>query len=470
MTQLAENLIQNTISGTAEQKHQKTVLLRNWLSAALTSRGVIVLAFALYLLAGPVPRDSDVVATVLSFCLLALLALLAAAAVFGGLQLSHMLSIRLFWEKSAADEELLALRPVRMVGRLPRFRLPPLFRLSVRIHFSHAGVATAFHRISGSPAAESLIIEDLTFPHRGEWQVSRIDFACGDCLGFCSFEWEMRPEDGSAGVLISPASFSIDSLPVLSSCSRSGDELEDRHERRGEHFDLKQYHPSDGIKKILWKIFARRGELISRHPERAMSPEGEVVLFCLAAASEDHVCSAMLSYLRYCLELDLQVFAGCEGAGCGQAARTLEDCRALLIESVWETGGNTAEPVLKDLNALLKSCAEALPSARLERLVIFTSPQRLASRSGFEQLIRCGELLEAAGIMPVFFTVCRPGFKPESAAGPGPKRARLIPRIAAGLWNLLFSRDEEAAESTQFEFYPQFVNTCAGRNWEFVLR
>jgi len=101
-----------------------------------------------------------------------------------------------------------------------------------------------------------------------------------------------------------------DSVPVLTSSYRAGDLISDANERRGDPFDLKPYHPSDGIKKILWKVYAKTGELISRHPEQSMTPEGQVFIFSVNNVEDDHVCGAALDYTKKLEDLSLDVFSG----------------------------------------------------------------------------------------------------------------------------------------------------------------
>ena len=86
--------------------------------------------------------------------------------------------------------------------------------------------------------------------------------------------------------------------------------------------------------------------------------------------------------------------------------------------------------------------------------------------AGLEQLVKCGELLNAAGIAPVYFMVNQPGVPPENFARTKPPE-HAIPgwHMGAGLRNLLF---QPATTSGQIsvKYYSEFINTCAGRNWE----
>ena len=69
------------------------------------------------------------------------------------------------------------------------------------------------------------------------------------------------------------------------------------------------------MKRILWKTYAKSGQLVVRRPEPAVIPEGEVAVYLVAGADEDHVAGALLGYLNQLEESRVVVLFGTDGFG-----------------------------------------------------------------------------------------------------------------------------------------------------------
>lgn len=55
----------------------------------------------------------------------------------------------------------------------------------------------------------------------------------------------------------------------------------------GERADMRAYAPGDPIKFILWKVFARTGDLVLRAPERAFSPAKQTTAYLVAGKGDE---------------------------------------------------------------------------------------------------------------------------------------------------------------------------------------
>ena len=151
----------------------------------------------------------------------------------------------------------------------------------------------------------------------------------------------------------------------------------------GEQFDIKPYHPSDGIKRILWKVFAKRGELVARHPEQAVTPEGHVIGVILTTRASDDLAAWVLHYFQDLRELNISYEVGCLGMGEQPLARSPEELADLLISSAFhsplEITQNDREQVVYNLDKTAGST-----DIQSTTIALFVSDMQLRS----EQMIR----------------------------------------------------------------------------------
>lgn len=200
---------------------------------------------------------------------------------------------------------------VRVILSIEGARILPFFSLDIALQFEHEGASPALVRVSGFARGERHAHLDIVFPHRGSWDIHTIQCALRDVTGLSHYTWRIPL---TTAITVAPPSASDSRLPVLSSTQRPGEMMIDIFNRQGEPFDIKSYHPSDGVKKIVWKAFAKRGELLSRHPEASMTPEGFVVMLVIAGCEGDPACAQAIAYTHSLSQLNLEIIASCEGA------------------------------------------------------------------------------------------------------------------------------------------------------------
>ncbi len=427
----------------------------------LTARGLILLLFLLYLLKGPVFAEADIVAAVLAFSLL--LVLLAAA--LATLVCGHLIrrgsavaivpSFQLQAGQNRIESKDLTVFTIRVEG----CSIPPLFQMTLKLRFAHGNLLLPTHLLKGRPRGDRLITQPLRFPHRGVWEVSEAELTFGDQLGLTSLRWTIKSDLISQPFEVFPPRLSSTRLPVLCSCFRPGEDVIDTKERQGEPFDLKRYHPSDGMRKIAWKLFARSGVLMSRHPEPAASPEGQVAIFCLAAPEEDQVCSSAAAYMRELESRDLRILFACQGME-DAAVLSAEEAEKAMVESAWRASGLQGAALNRALSKFLDRVREELRGGHLERVLIFTAADRLENPRGTAILTDLGDLLENRGIKPAFFLIGEPRSKSGAAA-----------RSSAGnglLQRWFFISTGEVSSPRKTSHSPDFLNTSVRKHWAVV--
>jgi hypothetical protein len=429
----------------------------------LTARGFCILFFSLYLIAGPSWNANDVIATVVGYSLFFILTGFALTTFVQSIDFRERLRAKLSAElfdvhaSGSGHARPIAKLPTRMVVTTTPAALVPLSMLSLEVRFASPGVKTAKHLITGRSPSPRTLVEDITFPHRGRWNIASLSLAVGDMWGLTRVTWEDSASTSGLSIEVRPAGQADAHVPVISSAVRTGDAIADLLDRQGDPYDLKQYNPADGMKRILWKVFAKRGELISRMPERAVTPEGQVVCFIAADASGDQVCSEAIRYAQGIAELDLQFWGGCVGNGPRGAARSAEELEQLLIDSVWETQNASSQSAGADLQRLLTQVKGTMQHSRVDKVLILISQARITDEVSTSWHTDLGNLLEKDGITPVFVPL-----------GEQLHARRTQSMLSRAEKLFLYTSQEEAVSDTAF--FKRFLGICAGRGWEVIMQ
>ena len=406
---------------------------------------MIALLLMLYLLIGPISGSADIISASLTYAFLMVLGCITVVGMALGLLLRRGLALSVLPPEGLASSR----EDVRVFLSLQGARILPFYFLDLEIDFEHSGASPALVRISGLAPTERRVYIDLTFPHRGSWDIRGVRCTLRDVTGLIKYSW-LIPQQ--TGVSVAPPAAHDSHLPVLSSTQRPGEMLVDIFNRQGEPFDIKSYHPSDGVKKIVWKAFAKRGELLSRHPEASMTPEGFVVMLVIAGAEGDAACAQALAYTESLSRLNLEIIASCEGALSRAPAHSPEALRELLIDSVWD-----ADPthLQRDAAGLLDYCSQLSPGITVKKLLLFTSAERVASSDQSKAVQELAMWLSNQGIEPVFCLTA-----PTTLASP-PTRSKVM-RLA----DLLIAPKESTSPEVSALAYNHFLSSCLHQQWE----
>lgn len=418
----------------------------------LTLQSYLLIAFCCYLLSGPVPVSSDIICASLAWGLLATIGIIAAITTVHALRIKKLLtSVELF----LPEESLLAQQSARHVLSFPALRLLPGALLECELDFVHHFTGSTQVRLHGSWNTQRRVPFDLTFPHRGNWDIHGIRCRVGDLSGFIRVSWTI-PQQTS--VTVSPSIPNDTNLPLVSSTQRPGDLTPDTVHRYGDPFDIKPYHPSDGMKKIVWKAYAKSGQLLSRHPEPSMTPEGFVAICVLARPEDDVVCGAALAYVEALIELKLEILVGCEGHNGRDLGTDVASAKTLLIDSVWDATNANEIVRVADLQAIIDHCSDGDSRITLRKIVIFCSGSRVSEHDDAHRILSHAAWLEAQGIEPIFFLT-----QPEAFV------RRDTPRLSEKLRGLFVEPDEQLASLPSPSAYKGFLTTCAARQWEVFI-
>jgi hypothetical protein len=419
----------------------------------LTTRALLILAGVAYLFVFPIRNDADIVAAVLAFSALGLVLGAFLFVLLSGLRIKSRLRVSLVPPAIGPtdDVSIVARRDVRFIMVASQAYIPPCLSLVLKFHTPDAPHMLPLVALDGTHHGDQRFPLDVRFPHRGEYRVTEVQCELRDRAGLTRFSWSIPHEQLLKVAPITPADSSI---PPMSSLCRPGDLVTDVHNRRGELFDLKPYHPADGMKKIVWKIFAKSGQLLSRHPEPAMTPEGQVLLFVFARAEDDVTAGEAIAFCRKLDELQLDLFLGCEGMTPAPCAQSPSEARELLIQSAFRSTAISRTQLSNELEAVLSAPPKDGGSdARISRLIVFLGPGRVASDGDRATILALLDSLVARGIEPV---LCIPeqGASVRVGSLMGARLARLFVAPRAG------------DTVTRPDHSSMFLQESAQRRWE----
>lgn len=417
----------------------------------LTNRSIVILVLLIYLLTGPVGTSTDIVSASLAYALLVFIVLITAAVWIQGAILHRTLSVAVFPPAAPASSQ----ESVRVVFAIERASIIPFLALELALQFEHEGASPALLRVSGFSKKERRAHIDITFPHRGSWDIHGIRCTVKDTFGFAHHSWTIAEQ---TAIPIAPPPAHDSTLPVLSSTQRPGEMMVDILNRQGDPFDIKQYHPADGIKKIVWKAFAKRGELLSRHPEASMTPEGFVVMFTIAGKEGDPACAHAQSYAESLTKLNLEIIASCEGAKARPPARSVEELHDLLIDSVWDALPESKDALQSDVAALLDYCKSLTPGITVSKLLLFTSAERISDPHHAQAVQAVATWLAGQGTIPAF-----------CITAPRTSHAQPVKGALGILSSFVTTPESIDRNDSVAKSYSSFLSSCLQRNWEVYV-
>lgn len=430
----------------------------------LTLRGAAVLSFALYLLLGPVRQGQDVLAAVLGVGLLVLMGALLGTSVYLGFRLRSQLSAQLHagqreitidnWHTlpSATQSHLMS---VEMEG----MRIPPGYHLVIRPGFAPA-LQPGVLLVASSNASPQLNISfSAAFPHRGVWSLPAIDCTLRDNFGLTVFHWQFALNN-ALDLTVVPPFLPTTRAPIFTSGTREGDLITSTRDRQGDPFDIKPYHPADGMRKVVWKLYARRRELYSRHPEFASSPDGVTAMLVWAGPSEDQVCSEAVAYARQLAAMDIGILAICRDSQLQDIARTPSE----LLERCTRTSRTKGHPAAQAPGLAQQTLSVLFNVTELQRIVIFCSFAATHEAKELAFLNEIGALISAHGASPIFIAIGEPGIATSSHSGAALRLRGSKGSLAAFVRSLLFY---PGSAQTVLHDSPShaFVAICREKRW-----
>lgn len=364
----------------------------------LTGRGFAALLFSALLIFYFAKEQSDLVAAILGTTLLLTIALCLTTLMLT----TPLIRRRLIISSNDGAAQYISHQKNSSGFVLEGLSIPAFFSLSIKRKFDTPAVVHQAHILTGRFSASNFIstsktsdnkhyfLDTVQFPHRGEYVSEGFEIYFSDIFGLTKRKWRT---DTRIAYRAAPPALEIAPLNIMAASSQIGDTQSSQDNKSGDLFDLRAYHPGDSLKRVLWKVYARSGELVVREPEPAIIPEGEVAIFIAAMPEQDEVVSAALSYIKLLESQNILLsvsFPGLEN----KIASTFTEAEEFSIDSA--SIRQSEQSKLQVYIETLKS-----KSSRPERIVVFIS-EGVETRS---QIARLAEDADKAGIRLIFALV-----------------------------------------------------------------
>ena len=406
----------------------------------ITSRGWCISAVAGYFLFGPPSKGFDIIASYLGYGTVAAVVYGICLGALSSIMIRRRCTVELA-PLASTEGRFVAGNPVQLSAIATIGTRLPFFRLTITPIWPNSTVTHPIPQLRHAESGSYSAVFPVILPHRGEWLVSEYQVRYHDLLGITSFQWRSALHH-PLSLTIYPPDAPSDNLPIVTLRRSSGDlELVDQT-TEGDYFDLKRYDPSDGIRRIVWKIFARTGQLVARHPEPQTQPEGKTVVFAIADHLEDRVAASAIRYVARAEEIGMEIRCGCLGMSGEPLARNREDTLRLLLKTVWESHHANLNGEISRFISLLST---ELSDGHTPQIALFIDNLRLRNPHAVSILHEVTKLLAAHQSEPVWFVV---GSKTDNASREGQIESRPMSRnptaMLARLW--LFGRDRSSLD------------------------
>lgn len=121
--------------------------------------------------------------------------------------------------------------------------------------------------------------EFVRFSRRGEWTEVCREIIVEDPFGFTQIKFRHTL---AGQIQVSPDVGKLNASVLVQGFQSGGDFSHPEGEAVGDRIDLRNYVPGDPVRYILWKVYARTGQLVVRQPERAFQPANRLSLFLIS--------------------------------------------------------------------------------------------------------------------------------------------------------------------------------------------
>ena len=137
--------------------------------------------------------------------------------------------------------------------------------------------------------------ERLTPNRRGiSTQVDRC-VSVGDAFGICSIQFIARQ---SCAVKVVPETIGPTLPRILQGVQGGGDQAHPFGLATGDRIDIRNYAQGDPVRFILWKVYARTGQLVVRTPEKAFEPIQRLLAYLIVHPSDGSAAALSTSVIQ----------------------------------------------------------------------------------------------------------------------------------------------------------------------------
>jgi hypothetical protein len=137
--------------------------------------------------------------------------------------------------------------------------------------------------------------EVVTALRRGEWNSIVREIIIADAFGICSIRFTHEVD---CELRVIPNVKKLQQ-PTMMQGLQAGSELSHpKGNRQGDRIDIRTYAPGDPVRYILWKVYARTGELVVRNPEKSYQPAKKMLVYLIVSEADEIAASLAMVVLQ----------------------------------------------------------------------------------------------------------------------------------------------------------------------------
>ena len=202
--------------------------------------------------------------------------------------------------------------------------------------------------------------EVLTPLKRGEWDILERKFIIRDIFGFTSISFSMSQ---NCELQVLPDKGGFDKPLSVKSLLSGSDISHPIGNPIGDRMDIRNYVQGDPIRYILWKTYARTGQLVVRTPERALQPSPKMQAYLVVGEGDSPAAGILWALVESnLLGKEWEV----AGDGFTTGITEIDDAKNMIIASA-----NSKETQAESLQSYLQNTKQTFEKPRL---LLFVPP------------------------------------------------------------------------------------------------
>ena len=254
----------------------------------LTIQGLLTLLLVTFALRQYAYGAMDLVVFALGICALAILIFCLFCTIVSGVLIQRRIHQQIDHEYSSGDAVKLESGFPNETGfELPALNYFPLIRLQWRVVFPDA--MNTRIRVNEDNAGNTVLREEV-LPHRRCLTPRLIRlFTVSDVLGFCRYSWR---QSQTRECLCLPQVNTIRQLPRLRSMTAEDGIPDPTGNPEGDRMEIRRYAPGDSVRDIMWKAYARSGQLNVRLAEKSVFHSQRTLAYLLSSPNDEAAAAA----------------------------------------------------------------------------------------------------------------------------------------------------------------------------------
>jgi len=249
----------------------------------LSLQGILTLGLTTYALRRYAYGSQDLVVFAIGICALAILVFSLFCTIVSGVLVQRRIHRKI--EQHAAESSRLQLEagfPNESGFQLSTLNYFPLIRLSWKA--SYPDLIETRIRVTMDNEGNTLLREEL-LPHRRFLSDSmQRQFTVSDVLGFARYTWR---ETERCEYLCLPQMNTLKQLPLLRSMTAEDGMPDPGGSPEGDRMEIRRYAPGDSVRDIMWKAYARSGQLNVRLAEKSVFHSQRTLAYLLSSKHDE---------------------------------------------------------------------------------------------------------------------------------------------------------------------------------------